>query len=365
MRRRSLTTFAVLSSAIALAALQVARAQQVNPIENGDRMLTYARGEGVIPDYHGWYPNPDGTTVDLLFGYLNVNWSEEPDIPIGPDNNISGPYGPDAGQPTHFLPRHNHFVFRVRVPKDLPEKEVVWTVTTNGKTYRTYATLHPGLLKDDIGIQRDFFGFVPAEGNKPPELEVQGETNRTVKVGEIATLTVIAKDDGLPRAGAGGGPPGAGGGDGDGGGPAPVGGRRRGGGPPTPEQILQQRPSICGAPVLQPFFCGEPNEGGGVIAMVRGLRMQCFLYRGDPASTVEGDPGHALNVMFDPPQAKAWEDHRHGSPWAAGYRLPPVPPNNTWNIKTSFAKPGTYVVRCQAHDGLLITNQNVTFTVTS
>ena len=353
----------VVAAALAVAALQVTRAQQVNTIEDGDRMLSYSRGEGVIPDYHGWFPNPDGTTVDLLFGYLNVNWSEESDIPVGRDNNISGSYGPDAGQPTHFLPRHNRFVFRIRVPKDFPEKELVWTLTTNGKTYRTYATLHPALVKDQMGIQRDFFGFVPAEGNKAPEIEIKGELNRTVKVGEIATLTVVAKDDGLPRAGGGGG--GGGGGDtADGGGgggaapPAPVGGRR-------PEQIQQPRPSICGAQATSLFFCGEPNEGGGSIAMVRGLRMQCFLYRGDPEVRVEGDLGHALNLSFDPPQVKAWEDHRYGSPWAAGFRLPPVPPDNTWNIKTSFAQPGTYVVRCQAHDGLLITNQNVTFTVTS
>ena len=62
----------VVAAVLALAALQVARAQQVNTIESGDRMLSYARGEGVIPDYHGWFPSPDGT-VDLLLGYLNVN----------------------------------------------------------------------------------------------------------------------------------------------------------------------------------------------------------------------------------------------------------------------------------------------------
>lgn len=348
----------VLVVVIALAAIQSARAQQVNPIENGEAMLTYARGEGVIPDYHGWHPNPDGT-VDLLFGYLNQNWSEEPDIPIGPDNNISGPYGPDGGQPTHFLPRHNRFVFAVRVPKDFPEKEVVWTVRANGKTFRAYGTLHPALVKDDMGLQREFFGFAPAEGNKAPEISIEGEVTRTLKVGEAGTLTVVAKDDGIPRGfgaggdgGAGGGPPG---------GNPPV----RPGTPPTPAQQAQQfRPSICGAQVNNAFFCGEPNEGGGVIGMARGLRMQCFLYRGDPASQIEGDFGQAKEVAFDPPQAKAWEDHRHGSPWAAGYRLPPVPPDNTWKIKTSFSRPGTYVIRCQAHDGLLITNSNVTFTVT-
>ena len=65
---------------------------------------------------------PDGT-IDLWFGYLNQNWREEPDVPVGPNNFISPEkYGPDAGQPTHFLPRNNRWVFRVNVPKDFPEK---------------------------------------------------------------------------------------------------------------------------------------------------------------------------------------------------------------------------------------------------
>jgi hypothetical protein len=362
MRRHSLTRLSVVVAALALTALQVTRAQQVNPIETGEHQLTYSRGEGVIPDFQGWYPNPDGT-VDLLFGYLNQNWSEEPDIPIGPDNNISTPYGPDAGQPTHFFPRQNHFIFKVRVQKDFPEKEVIWTLKVHGKTFRAYGTLHPAMVKDEMGIQREFFGFNPAEGNKAPELTIQGEATRTLKVGEAATLTVVATDDGVPRGGFGA-PGGAGGGDGGAAGAPPVGpgGRRPVG--PTPAQLLALRPSICGAQVLSAFFCGEPNENGGVISMVRGLRMACFLYRGDANGEVEGDLGQAQVVKFDPPQAKVWEDHRHGSPWAAGYVLPPIPPNNTWNIKTSFSQPGTYVVRCQAHDGLLITNRNVTFTVT-
>ena len=53
---------------------------------------------------------------------MNRNWEEEIDVPVGPDNNIQ-PGGPDQGQPTHFQPRRNRFMFRVRVPKDFSEKE--------------------------------------------------------------------------------------------------------------------------------------------------------------------------------------------------------------------------------------------------
>ena len=59
----------------------------------------------------------------MFFGYMNTNWLEEFDIPIGPDNNIE-PGGPDQGQPTHFYPRRNPFLFTIRVPKDFGDKEI-------------------------------------------------------------------------------------------------------------------------------------------------------------------------------------------------------------------------------------------------
>src|SRR5205814_4801582 len=94
--------------------------------------LTYARGQNVSPAYEGWEENPDGS-FNFLFGYMNRNWQEELDVPIGPDNTIE-PGGPDLGQPTHFLPRRNRFVFKVHVPKDWGDKEMIWTLTTRGKT---------------------------------------------------------------------------------------------------------------------------------------------------------------------------------------------------------------------------------------
>ena len=68
---------------------------------------------------------------------MNRNWEEEIDMPVGPANTIE-PAGRIRGQPTHFLPRRNSFVFRIRVPEDFGSKELVWTLTTNGKTERAY-----------------------------------------------------------------------------------------------------------------------------------------------------------------------------------------------------------------------------------
>src|SRR5882672_9496900 len=76
--------------------------------------LTYTKGQNVSPAYEGWEQAPDGTKY-FLFGYMNRNWEEEIDAPIGPDNGFNLG-GADLGQPTHFLPRRNRFVFRVPVP---------------------------------------------------------------------------------------------------------------------------------------------------------------------------------------------------------------------------------------------------------
>ena len=73
-------------------------------------------GQTVVPVYEGYQRNADGS-FDLLFAYFNRNWAEEIDVPVGPDNHLE-PGGPDRGQPAHFYPRRNRFVFRVRVPAD-------------------------------------------------------------------------------------------------------------------------------------------------------------------------------------------------------------------------------------------------------
>src|SRR5262245_33249970 len=98
----------------------------------GAQSLSYSSGQNVSPGFEGWEENADGT-FSMIFGYMNRNWEEEIDVPVGPDNNIS-PGTADQGQPTHFLPRRNRFVFKVRVPKDFGTKEMIWTLTTKGKT---------------------------------------------------------------------------------------------------------------------------------------------------------------------------------------------------------------------------------------
>ncbi len=99
----------------------------------GAQSLTYSKGQNVSPAYEGWEQAADGTKY-FLFGYMNRNWEEEIDVPIGSDNGFDIGAA-DQGQPTHFLPRRNRFVFKVRVPNGFGVKdELVWTLTTYGKT---------------------------------------------------------------------------------------------------------------------------------------------------------------------------------------------------------------------------------------
>ena len=267
-----------------------------------------ARGQNVVPAYEGFWRNADGT-FDLMFGYYNRNWEEEIDVPVGPGNTLD-PGGPAQGQPTHVFPRRNQFVFKVRVPANFGNKEVVWTLTSNGQTEKAYGTLRPQYAVDETVMMANFgaggqTGFVPdMMGNKPPDLKVEGEKKRTAKVGEPVTLSAVATDDGKPK-------------------PRPM-------------------PAFL---VGQSHFL--PNAATG-------LRFSWFMYRG------------AGKVAFDPPQTKVWQDHRDGgnSPWSAGWSTPPAPPDNRWTARATFSEPGTYVVRGLASDGGLINYDDVTVTVT-
>ena len=49
--------------------------------------LRYDRGQNVAPVFEGWERNPDGTFT-MVFGYLNRNYEEMPEAPIGPDNSF-------------------------------------------------------------------------------------------------------------------------------------------------------------------------------------------------------------------------------------------------------------------------------------
>ena len=283
--------------AIAMATLAAVAAQVPVPKDN----------DNITPVYEGWLPNADGS-FELVFGYMNREWESETSIPLGAANTMD-PGGPDQGQPTNFFPRRNRFVFKVHVPKDFGTKEIVWTLTSKGRTEKAYGTLKNDYVLDDTVIMSNIgaggaLSTTPdMVGNKPPVLNIEGSKNRTAKVGEPLAFAAVATDDGKPN--------------------------------------KRNMPALLGGNYLLP-------------QSANGLRLSFFVYRG---------PGKA--VTFDPPQTKVWEDTRDGggSPWSAGFVVPPVPADNTWRTRATFADPGTYVIRALAHDGGLFSSQDVTITV--
>jgi hypothetical protein len=139
---------------------------------------------------------------------MNRNWEEELDVPVGQANGFSGAPGiaADLGQPTHFLPRRNRFVFRVKVPATFTTKdELVWTLTTNGVTEKAFASLRDDYKVDDV-VKASETGALGAgssspevRANKEPVVKIEGERTRTVKVGQSLDLVTLVTDDGIPK----------------------------------------------------------------------------------------------------------------------------------------------------------------------
>jgi hypothetical protein len=151
--------------------------------------------QGVAPVYEGFDINADGS-FNMWFGYMNRNFEQEIDLPVGPDNNFEP--GPDRGQPTHFDTRRHKDVFRVTVPKDFGESnKVVWSITVHGKTESVAGTLNRVWQIDRVRTTRGG-NSSNINSNTPPK--VQADVARsTIPIDSAATLKVSATDDGLPN----------------------------------------------------------------------------------------------------------------------------------------------------------------------
>ena len=150
--------------------------------------------------YEGWTRNSDGSR-SMWFGYLNRNWEETPDIPAGANNGF-GAGSEDLGQPSHFLPRRQAFVFKVNVPADWPaDKDLVWTLTANGITLKAFGLLWPVWEIDEQTMSANNGGRTARTFGEPvnlaPSIVGQLPAQKAV-VGQPLTLVLPVKDDGLP-----------------------------------------------------------------------------------------------------------------------------------------------------------------------
>ena len=264
----------------------------------------YTHGQSIAPVFEGWEPLADGS-FDMVFGFYNRNCVEELHIPIGPENFIE-PNGPDQGQPTRFYPRRGKFVFRINVPMNFGDKELVWTLTSqNGSTEQAYATLNPEYVLDQriTMMNEGGFGQRAGEGeSSAPTLTVTGSATREVRVGQPITLTGIATDDGIPK----------------------------------------------------PRTGQEDSDAAG-------LMVGWSLYRGnDEHVTLEPEQFNpdlrnrsTRNIACQiVPATPKWAKER-------------LADDGSFAVTATFDEPGTYVLRAMAHDGGLKTTKEITVTVTS
>jgi hypothetical protein len=250
--------------------------------------VRYASGQNVVPVFEGWERNADGS-FNFVFGYMNRNYEEEVDVPVGAANMLE-PGPADQRQPTHFYSRRQQFVFKVRVPADWGRKDLVWTLTSHGKTEKAYASLLPIWELDASVYQQNRGG--PGELGEPdeaPTMKLEGASERRITIGQSLTLDAFVVDDGKPS----------------------------------------DRPSQSGSNAR---VDGPLKQA--VVRLDRGTRLGVIwiVYRGD-----------AKAVAFEPRKVKVVDGKA--------------------STTVRITKPGTYMLRAYADDGILFDTADVTVTV--
>lgn len=293
--RRAVQAFAALAAAVALTGAAPAVAQ-----------IRYATGQNVVPVFEGWERRPDGS-FDMVFGYMNRNYEEEIDLPIGADNRLE-PGGDDQGQPTHFYPRRQQFVFKVRVPADWGNKDLVWTLHVRGRTERAYASLLPFWELGPLVYSENRGGITqigPApEPNEAPTISLVSAVPAELVAGQPLALTVRVEDDGRPV------------------------GRERPN-PGTPGATTARRPSPAGprreSPLTQAVVRLDPGVSLGVVWVV---------YRG----STDG-------VTIEPSSADVVDGQA--------------------SVTATFRRPGAYTLRGYADDSVYVTPIDVPIVVSA
>ena len=199
MRRYSVL---VARYSIAAAVLGIAAVGLYAQSQSTELHIRFRSGQPVVPIYEGWERVPDGS-FNMVFGYLNRNHEEQPIVAVGPQNGFD-PGPADRGQPTFFYPRENHFLFKVNVPQNWDrKKELIWTLTVNGKTEQAKATLLD-VWEIDRKVEVSNNGGVQTSNelinkDQPPVVKI--DPIGRPKAGNVVTISAAVTDDGLPPQG--------------------------------------------------------------------------------------------------------------------------------------------------------------------
>jgi hypothetical protein len=277
----------------------------------------FDRGQDIQPIFEGWTSNDDGSYL-FHFGYLNRNYAERPQVPVG-EANFFSPGDPDRGQPTYFYPRTNRYQFEVSVPASFPQDgELIWEVTTHGSTQYAYGWLQAEWEIDVNTItsnNRTGFGRGVDQlyGNGWPSVTVEA-SQASVAVGQPLTLTARMTDDDLPN-------------------PVPE---------RDPDAPPRRRDPTLVAPDDAPEIPDNIPQYTKPTATRNHLSVRWLVYRG------------GADAEFEPYGYQEWEEGMEGDGWTSG----------TFESTVTFDEPGTYTLRAFASDAMLITHGNITITVT-
>ena len=174
-----------LAALLSLAPLALSQSQLVN--------LRHWSGQSVAPVYEGYDVNADGS-FNMWFGYMNRNYEEELDLPVGEANHFDPQ--PDRGQPTHFAIRRHKDAFKVTVPKDFGDRKLTWTLVSHGQTEQVIGTLKPVWMIDRNRTTRGG-NIETINSNTPPVVHVDA-MQQSIAINDSASLSISATDDGLP-----------------------------------------------------------------------------------------------------------------------------------------------------------------------
>ena len=274
-------------------------------------------GQDIQPIFEGWTRNDDGS-YRFHFGYLNRNYDERPNVPLGEDNFFS-PGAPDRGQPTYFYPRTNRYQFEVIVPAAFPrDGELVWALTTHGSTQYAYGWLQAEWEIDVNTItsnNRTGFGRGVDElyANGWPSMTVEASLS-SVAVGQPVTLTARVTDDELPN-------------------PVPE---------RDPDAPRRRRDPALVPPDDAPAIPDNIPQYSKPNPPRNNLALLWRVFRG-PA-----------DAEFEPDGYQKWEKGMEGDGWTSG----------TFETNVTFSEPGDYTLRAFASDAMLISHGIVSITVT-
>src|SRR6185503_14883743 len=166
-------------------------AQSQPPTVSQMMQARHWNGQGVSPVYEGFDINADGS-FNMWFGYMNRNYEESIDVPVGPDNAFSPGANTDRGQPTHFVPRRHKDVFKVVVAKDFPKDgQLVWTLAAHWQTEKVVGTLNPVWQIDHARATRGG-NSEKIDSNTPPVVDAKPASTTIAAAGQSTTLTISA-----------------------------------------------------------------------------------------------------------------------------------------------------------------------------